>query len=236
MLWFTKRITMIAFLRRNAGFLFLFCVLVLFFDIGLRSGRKSRSLTDSDSEDGKDDSLSSGKERNAIFQHPIPRLMEEAEDVFREKLSRQSKTLKEAVKEYRRRYKRSPPKGFDDWWRFAQKHGARMVDEYDGLIDDLAPFWGLPGEEIRRRTEQAGHLPSIEMLRIRSGESKVINIKSNFKDTEVSARAYGLKYMMKDFVKTVCILYPFVPRLSFIPLCSFLTWIFLSMLWPKVAF
>src|SRR5258708_30538321 len=122
MLWFTKRITMIAFLRRNAGFLFLFCVLVLFFDIGLRSGRKSRSQTDSDSEDGKDDSLSSGKESDAIIQHPIPRLMEKSEDVFRMKLRRQNETLKEAVKEYRRRYKRPPPKGFDDWWRFAQKH------------------------------------------------------------------------------------------------------------------
>lgn len=28
---------------------------------------------------------------------------------------RQSKTLTEAVEEYKRRYKRLPPKGFDDW-------------------------------------------------------------------------------------------------------------------------
>ena len=234
MLWFTKRITVIAFLRRNAGFFFLFGVLILFFDIGLRSGRKSRALTDSD-QDGKDDLLSSGKEKDAIVEHPISRLMEEAEDVFREKLGRQSKTLKDAVREYRRRYKRPPPKGFDDWWQFAQKHGARMVDEYDGLIEDLAPFWELPGEEIRRRTEQAGHLPSIEMLRIRNGNSEVINIKSNFKDTEVSARAHGFKYMINDFVKTVYISLSFCAPV-FIDPASFPTWIFLSMHWPRVAF
>ena len=218
MLWFTKRIT--AFLRRNVVILFLFGVLVAFFNLGLRSGRQNRVRTDLDNQEGKDDSLSSGREKNSIFQHPIPRLMKEGEEVFREKMSRQSTTLKEAVKEYRRRYKRAPPKGFDKWWEFAQKHGAKMIDEYDGLLEDLAPFWELPGEEIRRRAEQAGLLPSIDLVRIRNGESQVINIKKNFKDTEVSARAYGFKYMIKNFVKTVCIPDVSVLQPSFTSLAS----------------
>jgi hypothetical protein len=234
MLWFTKRIRVISFVRRNIGLIFLFGVLVLFFDVGLRSGRQSRALTDSDNQEGKDDSLSSGQEKNAI-EHPIPRLMEEAEEAFRKKLRRQSKSLREAAREYERRYKRPPPKGFDDWWEFAHKNEAKMVDEYDGLIEDLAPFWELPGEEVRRRSIQAGQLPSIDMLRIRDGNSYVINVKSNFKDSEVSARAYGFKYMMKNFVKMVCILYAF-STLAVIHLISFLTWIFLSMLWLKDAF
>jgi len=48
--------------------------------------------------------------------HPIYELIARAEKEWEEKLSRSSKTLQEAVKEYRRRYKRAPPKGFDLWY------------------------------------------------------------------------------------------------------------------------
>jgi hypothetical protein len=48
--------------------------------------------------------------------HPIFELVREAERNWKEKLRRASKTLVEAVREYRRRYKRDPPKGFDLWY------------------------------------------------------------------------------------------------------------------------
>lgn len=47
--------------------------------------------------------------------HPIFELIRRAEKDWEEKLSRASKTLAGAVEEYRRRYKRDPPKGFDLW-------------------------------------------------------------------------------------------------------------------------
>lgn len=47
--------------------------------------------------------------------HPIYDLIERAEKDWAAKVKRQSKTLDEAVTEYERRYKRAPPKGFDDW-------------------------------------------------------------------------------------------------------------------------
>ena len=47
--------------------------------------------------------------------HPIYELISRAEREWRDKLQRASKTLEEAVNEYRRRYKRRPPKGFDLW-------------------------------------------------------------------------------------------------------------------------
>jgi len=47
--------------------------------------------------------------------HPILELIRTAEENWQAKLDRASKTLEEAVAEYKRRYKRAPPKGFDDW-------------------------------------------------------------------------------------------------------------------------
>jgi hypothetical protein len=80
--------------------------------------------------------------------------MDDAERRFRALLSRQSRSLRAAVKEYKRRYGRNPPKGFDAWWRFAEANNVKMVDEYDGLISDLEPFWGMTGEEFRQRAFQ----------------------------------------------------------------------------------
>jgi hypothetical protein len=47
--------------------------------------------------------------------HPIFELISRAEARWQGKLDRASKTLGEAVREYRRRYRREPPKGFDAW-------------------------------------------------------------------------------------------------------------------------
>lgn len=47
--------------------------------------------------------------------HPIYDLIERAKENWDTKLSKASKTLGEAVDEYRRRYGRPPPKGFDRW-------------------------------------------------------------------------------------------------------------------------
>lgn len=47
--------------------------------------------------------------------HPIFELILDAEAAWDAKLTRSSKTLAEAVAEYQRRYKRLPPRGFDDW-------------------------------------------------------------------------------------------------------------------------
>lgn len=47
--------------------------------------------------------------------HPIFQLIRDAEAAWDAKLARASKTLEEAVAEYRRRYRRAPPLGFDKW-------------------------------------------------------------------------------------------------------------------------
>jgi len=88
------------------------------------------------------------------FSHPIPQLIREAEVKFERFLAKQSTTLDRAIAEYRRRYNRAPPKGFDEWFAFAEANNVTVIDEYDGMMKELEPFWELSGEEIRRRVSQ----------------------------------------------------------------------------------
>lgn len=44
-------------------------------------------------------------------------------------LSNQSRTLKEAVAEYKRRYGIPPPKGFEAWWKFCVDKDIKIVDD-----------------------------------------------------------------------------------------------------------
>jgi hypothetical protein len=128
--------------------------------------------------------------------------MEEAEVQFKKKLKSQSRTLKAAAAEYRRRYGRAPPKGFDQWFKFAQENDAMMIDEYDGLVRDLEPFWNLTGEELRRRSRQVAALPSINLVRIEGGAAKAVQVlKDGFHDTEENARANGFVQMLHRFVR-----------------------------------
>ncbi|EGN94295.1 glycosyltransferase family 90 protein [Serpula lacrymans var. lacrymans S7.3] len=80
---------------------------------------------------------------NAEGPHPIFELMKRAEASWRSKLDRASKTLDEAVAEYKRRYHRAPPMGFDVWWRYVVENNVQLPDEYDQIYHDLEPFWGL---------------------------------------------------------------------------------------------
>ncbi|KAG2343415.1 hypothetical protein BDR05DRAFT_884254 [Suillus weaverae] len=75
--------------------------------------------------------------------HPILDLIQHAENEWDAKLARASKTLPDAVREYRRRYSRAPPPGFDRWWAYVKKHNVQLPDEYDQINTDLAPFWGI---------------------------------------------------------------------------------------------
>ena len=52
---------------------------------------------------------------NPDGQHPIHDLLDRAQETWESKVNRASKTLRQAVNEYRRRYGRAPPKGFDRW-------------------------------------------------------------------------------------------------------------------------
>ncbi|KAG8827963.1 capsule-associated protein CAP1 [Serendipita sp. 399] len=141
--------------------------------------------------------------RRTLIVHPIPKLMADAQTKYKQLLGRQSKTLRQATKEYRQRYGRDPPKGFDEWFTFAKANDVKMVDEYDQLVRDLEPFWQLSGEELRRRTDQVGRLPSIDLVRVRYGKAVALNMEKGFEDSDISARAKGFRVMIEKFQKKV---------------------------------
>lgn len=128
--------------------------------------------------------------------HPVWQLIKDAEKSFEATLEGQSKTLGEAVTEYKRRYGIPPPPNFDKWYEFAKAKGVQLIDEYDTIHHSLLPFWGLKPSTIRGRAREAlGYGPNnlIGAL-IRKGQVSKIG---GGRDWQMEAT----QGMMKDFIK-----------------------------------
>lgn len=128
--------------------------------------------------------------------HPIWDLIKKGEKDFEQKLAGQSKSLSEAVAEYRRRYGIHPPPNFDKWYQFAKAKNVQMIDEYDLIHHTLRPFWGLKPSTIRARAQEAlGFGPNnlIGVL-IRKGEIKKIDGGGEW-------QVEATRGMMKDFLQ-----------------------------------
>ncbi|KOS21273.1 Beta-1 [Escovopsis weberi] len=127
--------------------------------------------------------------------HPVSYLMGRARKEFEETRSRQSKTLDEVVKEYRRRYAMPPPPHFDKWFEFARAKKAQLVDEFDTVHDLIAPFWGLQPGTIRSRTQEAlGFENGLIGVAIRDHEVTFMEFGPEWQQNATKA-------MMKDFLE-----------------------------------
>ncbi|KAI4937387.1 uncharacterized protein J4E92_002117 [Alternaria infectoria] len=128
--------------------------------------------------------------------HPAAQLIDAAEADFQGTLNRQSKSLADAVREYRRRNGISPPPHFDKWYEFATRNGVVMIDEYDTINEMLLPFWALKPSTIRSRIANAlGHEDS-SMLAIAIRHGAVENYQGG--DEWQQQATIG---MMKQFVQ-----------------------------------
>ena len=83
-----------------------------------------------------------------------------------------SMTFKETVTKYRRKYGRHPPPGFRDWYKFARERNVHNVDDFDQIMDDMRPFWGVEPAVLR---SLAAHMHEdrnngISGLHIRDGQ------------------------------------------------------------------
>ena len=110
--------------------------------------------------------------------HPIELLVKKAKTKHVNMLKRQSKTLEEAITEYKRRYSREPPPGFDNWYKAAVDANVPVIDEYDTVMAAFEPFWGISGKEIRARVEEA--------ISPRVGKTPIIGV--HLRDQNVSLR------------------------------------------------
>ncbi|KAF9032264.1 hypothetical protein BDZ89DRAFT_1131403 [Hymenopellis radicata] len=102
---------------------------------------------------------------NPHGRHPIFDLIARAELEWKEKQKRASRTLDEAVREYRRRYRRYPPKGFDKWYvenrvflplTKALAGGNTSSDTMSSsptsttrFTETLEPYWGMDPADLR---------------------------------------------------------------------------------------
>ncbi|KAJ5278998.1 hypothetical protein N7478_004370 [Penicillium angulare] len=86
--------------------------------------------------------------------HPIAKLIENAGQNFDHTRSRQSTSLAQAVKEYKRRYNMHPPPHFDKWFKFAQSKGVQLIDEFDSIYHSLLPFWAVNPATLRKRVHE----------------------------------------------------------------------------------
>ena len=103
--------------------------------------------------------------------HPIHQLVTKAERDFDRVKSRQSQTLSDATKEYRRRYKVPPPPNFNKWYEFAKERNVRLIDEYDTIYHALLPFWALDPKTVRERAREAlGYDNALLGVLIRDGK------------------------------------------------------------------
>ena len=88
-------------------------------------------------------------------QHPVEVLFAQGKTHAQALETRQSKTLAAAVTEYKRRYRRNPPPGFDAWFQMAQDSGLLLVDEFDTVMQSIEPFWGEDPQVLRMRIQSA---------------------------------------------------------------------------------
>ncbi|KAI6096328.1 glycosyl transferase family 90-domain-containing protein [Pisolithus croceorrhizus] len=133
--------------------------------------------------------------------HPIFELMRDAEAAWNAKLARASKTLEEAVIEYRRRYKRPPPLGFDKWWEYVVRHDIQLPDEYDEIYHDIEPYWGLDAADLARSVEELGTWDDIFTVVKTSSNSGLAIVNSTVPESNriLRDRIEAIIDLTKDF-------------------------------------
>ena len=130
--------------------------------------------------------------------HPIYQLITKAEGDFQTARARQSRSLSDAVAEYRRRYKLPPPPHFDKWYEFAKRKGVEMIDEYDTIYHSLLPFWAVEPGVLRERTREVlGFDNAMIATMIRGG--KVTKIEGGGEGAEWHRDA--TKSMLSGFIQ-----------------------------------
>ncbi|MCJ1485984.1 capsule-associated protein CAP1 [Schaereria dolodes] len=127
--------------------------------------------------------------------HPVYKLITKAEKEFEGIKARQSKTLEDAIKEYKLRYKILPPPNFDKWYELAKEKNVQLIDEYDAIYHSLLPFWALQPATIRGRAREAlGFDNGLLGILVRNGQVRSVGEGDEWQQKATAG-------MMKDFLQ-----------------------------------
>jgi Glycosyl transferase family 90 len=111
--------------------------------------------------------------------HPIDMLIYEAKSQHDhyQSYATQSYNLEEAAAQYRRRYRMTPPPGFDMWYEYASTRTSIIVDQYDQIHNDMLPFWSIPPKQLRRSTWEltSNSWNDIGGITIRGGSASILD-------------------------------------------------------------
>jgi hypothetical protein len=130
-----------------------------------------------------------------IDEHPISKLIAEADVRWRAYEGSRSMTFKDTVANYRRKYGRHPPPGFDIWYKYARERNVFHIDDFDQIMDDLRPFWAVEPKVIR---SLAAHMSDDEQF---SCAGIHIRNKKVVKLTNQSWRSETLTDLIERFIK-----------------------------------
>jgi hypothetical protein len=111
-------------------------------------------------------------------EHPIAALIDFAAIQHETWASRayRSKSLPEAVVHYQQRYDRDPPPNFDKWYSFAVTRNSVVIDDFDNIEEDLAPFSSFNPDDLRLRTVTVlATNTDVSGIRIRDGKAEAMN-------------------------------------------------------------
>ncbi|KAJ6144197.1 hypothetical protein N7470_008092 [Penicillium chermesinum] len=109
--------------------------------------------------------------------HPIDILIHQGSKQMDQFLgqAKTSKTLGDAVAEYRKRYHQHPPPGFDKWYEYATNRSSVIIDDFDEIYKNLLPFRAIPPAELRDMTQKLATNPFNDLgaISIRNGTARV---------------------------------------------------------------
>lgn len=128
-------------------------------------------------------------------EHPIVGLMRQADTAWNEYEDNRSTTFKETVAKYRRKYGRHPPPAFRDWYKFARERNVHNIDDFEQIMDDLRPFWGVQPATLRSYGARLSEDPvnGVSGLHIRA--------KKVWKLTNANWRVETLAQMVEPFIE-----------------------------------
>ena len=96
--------------------------------------------------------------------HPIEILVKEANEDFAALVKGQSKTIDQATAEYKRRYQRTPPPGFEQWVQLSLEADCPIIDNFDTIMHTFDPFWGISAQEFRARASMTEKPPLAQVI------------------------------------------------------------------------